>query len=165
MKSINLNHSLTTWKEYDKYISFAVINSTFCSQLQHTIQYCKISNIFVQYCLLLVSVHFCSKSMAFILKKCHLWTKCLLASFCSHLSDITDIPYFIEYNVHTSIVRTGIWQWFLAKKISRINSKELIIASLILKSHIKPFLSYLPCIVCREYFSIIFNVKSVHYTR
>ncbi len=27
------------------------------------------------------------------------------------------------------------------------------------KSHLKPFLSYLPCIVCKEYFSIIFNVK------
>jgi hypothetical protein len=25
--------------------------------------------------------------------------------------------------------------------------------------YLKPFLSYLPCIVCREYFSIIFNVK------
>ncbi len=27
------------------------------------------------------------------------------------------------------------------------------------KSYLKPFLSYLPCIVRREYFSIIFNVK------
>jgi hypothetical protein len=27
------------------------------------------------------------------------------------------------------------------------------------KSHFKPFLSYLPCIVCREYFSINTNVK------
>ncbi len=27
------------------------------------------------------------------------------------------------------------------------------------KSHLKPFLSHLPCIVRREYFSIIFNVK------
>ncbi len=27
------------------------------------------------------------------------------------------------------------------------------------KSHLKPFLSYLPCQVRREYFSIIFNVK------
>jgi hypothetical protein len=27
------------------------------------------------------------------------------------------------------------------------------------KSHLKPFLSYLPCIVRRKYFSIIFNVK------
>ncbi len=25
--------------------------------------------------------------------------------------------------------------------------------------HLKPFLSYLPCKACREYFSIIFNVK------
>ena len=35
---------------------------------------------------------------------------------------------------------------------SRIISQQLIIAS-----HLKPFLSYLPCIMCREYFSIIFN--------
>jgi hypothetical protein len=27
------------------------------------------------------------------------------------------------------------------------------------KSHLKPFVSYLPCIVCREYFSIILNAK------
>jgi hypothetical protein len=27
------------------------------------------------------------------------------------------------------------------------------------KSHLKPFVSYLPCIVRREYFSIIFNAK------
>ncbi len=26
------------------------------------------------------------------------------------------------------------------------------------KNHLKPFLSYLPCIVRREYFSIFFNV-------
>ncbi len=32
-------------------------------------------------------------------------------------------------------------------------------------SHLKPFLSYLPCIVHREYFSIIFQVESAHYTR
>jgi hypothetical protein len=33
------------------------------------------------------------------------------------------------------------------------------------KSHLKPFLSFVPCIVHREYFSIIFNifnVKKVH---
>ncbi len=29
------------------------------------------------------------------------------------------------------------------------------------KSHLKPFLSYLPCIAYREYFSIIFNAKKV----
>ncbi len=27
------------------------------------------------------------------------------------------------------------------------------------KSHLKPFLNYLPSIMCREYFSIIFNVR------
>ncbi len=43
---------------------------------------------------------------------------------------------------------------------SRIISKELIIASLfIIKAILSPCLSYLPCIVHREYFSIIFNVK------
>jgi hypothetical protein len=39
---------------------------------------------------------------------------------------------------------------------SRIISKEIIIASLFI---IKAIFSYLPCIVHREYFSIIFNVK------
>ncbi len=70
------------------------------------------------------------------------------------------LPYFIEYNAHTSIVRTWISQWFLAKfyfYFSGIISQVLIIASI--KSHLKPFLIYLPCIVHREYFSIIFNVK------
>ena len=28
------------------------------------------------------------------------------------------------------------------------------------KSHLTPFLSYLPCIACREYFNIIFNIKN-----
>ena len=62
------------------------------------------------------------------------------------------------------IVRTWISQWFLAKKIffffknnyTRINHCKFIHH----KSHkIVPFLSYLPSIVHREYFSIIFNVK------
>ena len=53
-------------------------------------------------------------------------------------------PYFIKYNVHTSIVRTWISQWFFAKKnyfyFSRIISKELIIASLfIIKAILNPF--------------------------
>jgi hypothetical protein len=43
---------------------------------------------------------------------------------------------------------------------SRIISKEIIHCKFIdHKSHLKPSLSYLPCIVHREYFSIIFNVK------
>ncbi len=38
------------------------------------------------------------------------------------------------------------------------------------RSHLKPFFNYLPCIVCREYFSIIFHVKkctvcSIKYSR
>jgi len=73
------------------------------------------------------------------------------------------IPYFIKCNMHTSIVHTWISQWFLAKflflffkyNFTRINHCKFIHH----KSHLKPFLSYLPCIVCREYFSIIFNLK------
>jgi hypothetical protein len=74
-----------------------------------------------------------------------------------------------KYHILSSIM--CIWVWcapefhkkFWHKKyfyFSRIFSQELIVASLfILKSHLQPFLSYLPCIVHREYFSIIFNVK------
>jgi hypothetical protein len=82
------------------------------------------------------------------------WSKSVLAR---------RLPYFIKYNVHTSIVRTWISQWFLTNflflffknNFTRINHCKFICH----KSHFKPFLSYLPCIVCREYFSIIFNVK------
>ncbi len=74
-----------------------------------------------------------------------------------------NIPYFIKYNAYTSIVRNWISQWFLATKVflffkntfTRINHCKFIHH----KSHIKPFLSYLPCIVRREYFSIIFYLK------
>jgi len=82
-----------------------------------------------------------------------------------NLTSITKkyLPYFIKYNVHTSIVCTWISQWFLAKKLflffknnfTRINHCKFIHH----RSHLKPFLSYLPCIVLREYFSIIFHVK------
>ncbi len=73
------------------------------------------------------------------------------------------LPYFIKYNVHSSIMCTWISQWFLTKKLflffknnlTRINHCKFIYH----KSHLKPFLSYLPCIVHREYFSIIFNAK------
>ncbi len=73
------------------------------------------------------------------------------------------ILYFIEFNAQMSMVRTWISQWFFAKKLflffknnfTRINHCMFIQH----KSHLKPFLSYLPCTVCREYFSIIFNVK------
>ncbi len=73
------------------------------------------------------------------------------------------LPYFIEYNVHMSIVHTWISQWFGKKlylffknNFTRINHCKFIHH----KSHLKPFLSYLPCIVRRKYFSIIFNVKN-----
>ncbi len=53
-------------------------------------------------------------------------------------------------------------QWFLAKKLiffknnfTRINHCKFIHH----KSNLKPFFSYLPCIVRWDYFSIIFNVK------
>jgi hypothetical protein len=73
------------------------------------------------------------------------------------------LPYSIEYNAHTSIVRTSISQWFLAKNLilffknyfTRINHCKFIHH----KTHLKPFISYLPCLMCREYFSIIFKVK------
>ncbi len=60
---------------------------------------------------------------------------------------VIDFPYklpnFIKYNVHTSIVRTWISQWFLAKNyfyFARIISQELIIASLfIIKAILNPF--------------------------
>ncbi len=72
------------------------------------------------------------------------------------------VLYFIEYNVHTSIVHTWILQWFLAKKkyfyFSRIISQKIIIAGLfIIKAILNP--SSNTCIVRMEYFSIIFNVK------
>ncbi len=71
--------------------------------------------------------------------------------------------FYHVYNVHNSIVRTWISQWFLAKflflffknNVTRINNCKFFHH----KSHLKPLLSYLPCIVWREYFSNIFNVK------
>jgi hypothetical protein len=85
-----------------------------------------------------------------------------------------NIPYFIEYIAHTSRVRTWISQWFLAKNLflffknnfTGINHCKFIHH----KSHLKPFLSYLPCIVWTEYFSIIFKAKkcalySIKYTK
>ncbi len=68
----------------------------------------------------------------------------------------------LSKSAHKSIVCTSNSQWFFAKKyfflFSRIISQKLIIACLFFnKSHLKPFLSYLPCIA--RYFSIIFNVK------
>ncbi len=73
------------------------------------------------------------------------------------------LPFFIEYNACTSIVHNWNSQWFKKKKLflffkkkfTRINPCKFIHH----KSPLKLFLSYLQCIVHREYFSIIFNVK------
>jgi hypothetical protein len=50
---------------------------------------------------------------------------------------------------------------FFKNNFTRINHCKFINH----KSHLKPFLIYLPWIVHREYFRIIFNVKSAHYTQ
>ncbi len=96
----------------------------------------------------------------------------LIISFLEYFTKIagvkkiqTHIPYFIKYNVHMSIARTWISQWFLAKKLflvfknnfTRINPSKFYSS----QKPSKTFLRYLPCIVCREYFIIIFNVKKV----
>ena len=73
------------------------------------------------------------------------------------------VPYFIEYNAHTSIVRTWISQWFWAKKFISFFKNIITIINHYKfnyhKSYLRPFLSYFLCIVRREYFSIIFNIK------
>jgi hypothetical protein len=73
------------------------------------------------------------------------------------------LPYFIKYIAHTSTVRTRISQCFLVKKLflflknnfKRNNHCKYIHH----KNYLIPSLTYLPCIVCRKYFSINFNVK------
>ena len=100
-----------------------------------------------------------------------LWRPCLHISDKGESDKCMNLKYFInDYCILSSIsvVRTWISQWFLAKnffyfsrKISKINNHCKYIHH---KSYLKPFLSYLPCIVQREYFSVIFNQKSVHYT-
>ncbi len=76
------------------------------------------------------------------------------------------LPYFIEYNVHTSIVSTWISQWFLAKKLSlffknnftRINHCKFIHH----KKHLKP-ISQLPSIYSVPgKFQHHFQCKKVH---
>jgi hypothetical protein len=73
------------------------------------------------------------------------------------------LPCFIVYNAHTSIVRTWISTWFLAKKLIlffKNNFRRIHHCKFILeRSHLMTFFSFLPCIVRREYFSVIFNVK------
>jgi hypothetical protein len=84
-----------------------------------------------------------------------------LMQFCLAYCPKFWIPDFIEYYVHSSKVGTWISEWFLAKKLffknnfTRINNCKFIHH----RSHLKTFLSYLPCIVRREYLSIIFHVK------
>ncbi len=79
-----------------------------------------------------------------------------------HLFPESHLPYFIEYNAHTSIVHIWISHWFLTKNYSifqenfKRNNRFKFIHH---KSKLKPFLSNLPCIVRREYFSTIINVK------
>ncbi len=65
-----------------------------------------------------------------------------------------------KYSVHlnfTMILGKKLFLFF-KNNFKRINHCKLIHH----KRYLKPFLSYLPCIVCREYFSIIFNLKKVH---
>ncbi len=73
------------------------------------------------------------------------------------------VPYFIKYNAHTSIVRTWISQWFLAKNLFLFFKNNFKINNYCKFNHheryLKTFLSYLPCIARKEYFSIIFNAK------
>ncbi len=71
------------------------------------------------------------------------------------------LPLFIEYNAYTSTVRNWNSQWvkklflFFKNIFTRINPCKFIHH----KNNLKPFLRYLPCIVHKEYFSTIFNVK------
>ncbi len=59
-----------------------------------------------------------------------------------------DIPYFIEYSAHMSIVCTFILQFYLNTLFMN-----------------KVGECYLPSIVPRQYFSIIFNEKSAQYNQ
>jgi NAD binding domain of 6-phosphogluconate dehydrogenase len=59
-----------------------------------------------------------------------------------------EVLYFIEYSTHMSIVRTFILQFYLNALLMNKIGK-----------------CYLPSIVHRHYFSIIFNEKSAHYTQ
>ncbi len=48
------------------------------------------------------------------------------------------VSKFIEYNVHTSIVRTWISQWFLAKKNIFIFQESVIASLFIIKAILNP---------------------------
>ncbi len=62
-----------------------------------------------------------------------------------------------------SIVRTWNFEMSFGKEIILIFKNNFTRINLCMfihhKSHLKPFLSYLLCIVRREYFIIMFNVK------
>jgi len=61
-----------------------------------------------------------------------------------------------KYSAHLNFKMIfGRKKLFFKNNFTRINHCKLIHH----RSHLKPFLSYLPCILLREYFSIIFRVK------
>ncbi len=66
------------------------------------------------------------------------------------------LPYFIEYHAHLNFTMIFGKKLFLFFKnyFTRINHCKFIHH----KSYLKPFLSYLPCIVHKKYFRIIFNL-------
>jgi hypothetical protein len=74
-------------------------------------------------------------------------------------SDPAVLPFYIQKNVHAHLNFTIIFVKNLIlcfkNNFTRINHCKFIHHT----SHFKPFLSYLPCIVHRKYFSIIFHVK------
>ncbi len=137
---------------YRKYWEFPVLYSI--QQLLMFTQFCSISFTLPMRNFSFINLH---KFQTPIQKFDFGLVKFKLESETANIQYHSYLLYFIQYNVHTSIVRTWISQWFLAKKnfyVSRIISNELITASLFI---IK--LSYLKCTVSTEYYSIIFNVK------
>ncbi len=62
---------------------------------------------------------------------------------------------------HVPEFHNDFWKKNFKNNFTKINHCKFIHH----KCHLKPFFSYLPCMVRKKYFSIIFNVKSAHYTR
>ncbi len=77
--------------------------------------------------------------------------------FHTHKLKLGHLLYFIEYNAHLNFTMIFGKKMilFFKNNFTRINHCKFIHH----RSHHKTFLSYLPCIVHREYFSIIFHVK------